>query len=365
VKTDKVDARVLAELFAANYLPGVWLADDATQALRRQVARRAHIVRQRTRLKNRVQSILHRNLVPRCPAADLFGLKGRRWLAEQELPADERQAVEALVRQLDFHGEELRRVDAELARVALATGEVKRLITIPGVDATVALSIVAAVGDFGRFSSPQRLVSYLGLNPRVRQSGSHPATHGRITKQGTRPGAWDAGRGRLRRRTRPGTASRLQRTRSRPPRAADRDRRHRPQAGRALLAPDRKGRGLCLPAAVADREEAACARAARRMPSRRGRKGAAGAAGAYSLREVRRRESAFAEQGEHAYRPARRKLAEQGAGQSGGGCRHRGAALRPSSGNPARRGFHPHAPLFGPGSPAPAAILRPEPPLAT
>jgi hypothetical protein len=101
------------------------------------------------------------------------------------------------------------------------------------------------------------------------------------------------------------------------------------------------------------------------MPSRRGRKGAAGAAGAYSLREVRRRESAFAEQGEHAYRPARRKLAEQGAGQSGGGCRHRGAALRPSSGNPARRGFHPHAPLFGPGSPAPAAILRPEPPLAT
>ena len=77
VKTDKVDARVLAELLAANYLPGVWLADDATQALRRQVARRAHIVRQRTRLKNRVQAILHRNLVPRCPAADLFGLKGK------------------------------------------------------------------------------------------------------------------------------------------------------------------------------------------------------------------------------------------------------------------------------------------------
>src|ERR1044071_2769889 len=102
VKTDKVDARVLAELLAANYLPGVWLADDATQALRRQVARRAHIVRQRTRLKNRVQAILHRNLLPRCPAADLFGLKGRCWLAEQELPGDERQAVDALVRQLDF-----------------------------------------------------------------------------------------------------------------------------------------------------------------------------------------------------------------------------------------------------------------------
>src|SRR5712691_5684651 len=119
VKTDKVDAAVLAQLLAADYLPGVWLPDDETHALRRQVARRAHIVRQRTRLKNRVQSILHRNLVPRCPAADLFGHKGRAWLAEQELPADERQAAEALLRQLDFPGEELKLIDAELARVAL------------------------------------------------------------------------------------------------------------------------------------------------------------------------------------------------------------------------------------------------------
>jgi transposase len=89
VKTDKVDAAVLAGLLAADYLPAVWLPDEATFALRRQVARRAHLVRQRTRLKNQVQSILHRNLVPRCPAADLFGHKGRTWLATQDLPQDE------------------------------------------------------------------------------------------------------------------------------------------------------------------------------------------------------------------------------------------------------------------------------------
>src|SRR5919204_4771430 len=184
VKTDKVDAAVLAGLLAADYLPSVWLPDEATFALRRQVARRAHIVRQRTRLKNQVQSILHRNLIPRCPAADLFGHKGRAWLAAQDLPPDEHQAVGALLRQLDFHGQELRIVDAELGRVALERAEVRRLLTIPGVDATVALAIVAAVGDFQRFSSPQRLVSYLGLDPRVRQSGGQPAQHGRITKQG-------------------------------------------------------------------------------------------------------------------------------------------------------------------------------------
>src|SRR5436190_3578076 len=121
VKTDKVDAEILAQLLAADYLPAVWIADEDTQARRRQVARRAHLVRQRTRLKNQVQSILHRNLVPRWPAADLFGLKGRRWLAEQELPVDEQHAAEALLRQLDFYGEELRAVDkGELATAALA-----------------------------------------------------------------------------------------------------------------------------------------------------------------------------------------------------------------------------------------------------
>ena len=65
VKTDKVDAAILAQLLAADYLPAVWIADEDTQALRRQVARRAHIVRQRTRLKNQVQAILQRNLIPR------------------------------------------------------------------------------------------------------------------------------------------------------------------------------------------------------------------------------------------------------------------------------------------------------------
>jgi transposase len=53
VKTDKVDAQILAQLLAADYLPGVWVADEDTQARRRQVARRAHLVRQRTRLKTR------------------------------------------------------------------------------------------------------------------------------------------------------------------------------------------------------------------------------------------------------------------------------------------------------------------------
>jgi transposase len=184
VKTDKIDARVLAELLAAGYLPGIWRPDEELQALRRLVARRSGIVRERTRLKNQVQAILHRNLLPRCPAADLFGKKGRAWLAEQPLPVDEEIAVASALRRLDVAGEELVLVERELAQVGQQSEDVKRLLTIPGVDRTVALSLVAAIGDIARFSDSRRLVSYLGLDPRVRQSGNQPARHGRISKQG-------------------------------------------------------------------------------------------------------------------------------------------------------------------------------------
>lgn len=184
VKTDKVDARILAQLLAADFLPGTWVADDRTRMRRRLVARRTHLVKQRTRLKNQVHAILSRNLVPTCPHADLFSGVGRRWLFAQDLPTDEWRSVDALLRQLDFHGDELREVERDIAIDAIDDQVVARLMTIPGVDVTVAVSVVAAVGDFSRFSSPDKRVSYLGLNPKVRQSGNGPAVHGRITKAG-------------------------------------------------------------------------------------------------------------------------------------------------------------------------------------
>jgi transposase len=61
---------------------------------------------------------------------------------------------------------------------------VERLLSITGINLTVAVGLVAAIGDIKRFSSPQKLVSYIGLNPRVRQSGLGLAQHGRISKHG-------------------------------------------------------------------------------------------------------------------------------------------------------------------------------------
>ena len=79
------------------------------------MARRVHLVKQRTRLKNQVHAILSRNLVPTCPHSDLFGGVGRRWLAGRDLPDDERRSVEALLRQINFHGAELAEVERDIA----------------------------------------------------------------------------------------------------------------------------------------------------------------------------------------------------------------------------------------------------------
>ena len=184
VKTDKIDAGTLASLQAAGYLPQIWTPDAVTERKRRLAARRCQVVRHRTRIKNEVHSILHAHLIPKCPHADLFNARGRAWLARQPLPDDERAAVERHVRELDRLAEDLAVLDREIAQAAIDDPAVRRLITITGVNLTVATGIVAAIGDISRFRSPQKLVSYFGLNPRVRQSGLGVAHHGRISKIG-------------------------------------------------------------------------------------------------------------------------------------------------------------------------------------
>jgi transposase len=184
VKTDKIDAGTLASLYAAGYLPEIWTPDAATERMRRLVARRYQVVRHRTRIKNEVHSILYAYLIPHCPHADLFSGIGRAWLLRQAFPDDEQIAIERHLRELDRLGEDLTVLDTAIADSALADPAIKRLITITGVNLTVAAGLTAAIGDIRRFASPQKLVSYVGLNPRVRQSGLGAAHHGRISKVG-------------------------------------------------------------------------------------------------------------------------------------------------------------------------------------
>ena len=184
-KTDRLDARALAKLLWAGELDGVWTPDERIRKMRRRLARRAQLVRARSRVKNEIHAVLMRCLKDRAPASDLFGVKGRRWLGEQQLAVCERETVDAGLRQVDFLDTEIAAVEQLIAVDALSWPQVKRLMTVPGVNVTVAATFTATVGDIRRFQDRRKLTAYLGLDPKVKQSGDAPANHGHISRQGS------------------------------------------------------------------------------------------------------------------------------------------------------------------------------------
>ena len=183
-----------------GFLPEVWVPDEPTQALRRQVTKRNQIVRQRSRLKNIIQSILHSHLIPSCPHADLCGASGRAWLLGQVLPEDEQLAIERHLREFDRLGEDLKVIERDLARSALGDEGVKRLMTIPGVD-MVALATMWAKRRRPRLQyqeppgsgAPMGRAGRDGLCPlrrRVESPWSQAGAHRRRNRGATMKAAW-------------------------------------------------------------------------------------------------------------------------------------------------------------------------------
>jgi transposase len=189
-KTDRLDARTLARLLWAGELEAVWMPDEACRVMRRRLARREQLVRARSRSKNEIHAVLMRRLKGKPPVSDLFGVKGRRWLRELELPLEESETLESALRHVEFLDQEIAAVERSIALDALRSPDARRLMTVPGVNVICAATFLAAIGDVRRFRTSRRLVAYLGLDPRVCQSGSEPARGGRISKQGSASARW-------------------------------------------------------------------------------------------------------------------------------------------------------------------------------
>jgi transposase len=188
IKTDKVDALVLAQLLRADYLPRVWRPDPATQTLRRITTERANLTSDRTRIKNRIHAVLHQHLLT-APCGELFAPAGQAWLKQLELAPHWRANLDRLLEQLaliESHTGQLMQTQAEHA---FADDDVKLLMSLPGVDFPVAQTLKAALGDIARFPTPQQAAAYVGLVPSTHQSGNH-CYHGKITKQGRGHARW-------------------------------------------------------------------------------------------------------------------------------------------------------------------------------
>jgi transposase len=182
IKTDKVDAHILAQLLRAGFIPEVEMPDEATWELRQLVSQRRHLMKHSVALKNTIHALLNRRLL-HYPGSSLFTGPGRSWLAGVVLEPGERFMLDNALRLLDATEVSLAAVDAELVKRASVDEKVRLLMTIPGIGVTVAVGLVAAIGDIKRFDSPGKLAAYFGLVPRVSQSAGR-CHHGRITKTG-------------------------------------------------------------------------------------------------------------------------------------------------------------------------------------
>lgn len=188
VKTDKIDAHILAQLLRADFIPEVEMPGEETWELRQLMTHRQLLARHRTAARNAVCGILNRKLL-KPPLKELFGPSGRRWLLAQPYSDIERLMLDNDLAHLDALEARIRNVDAKLRELASHSINVKLLMTIPGVNVTVAIGLMAAIGDIGRFDSPHKLTAYFGLVPRVYQSADS-CHHGRITKQGRSQARW-------------------------------------------------------------------------------------------------------------------------------------------------------------------------------
>ena len=185
VKTDKVDALVLAQLLRCDYLPEVWRPDEATRRLRQLTSHRVSLVQNRTAVRNRIHSVLAMRLIEE--PSGLFGKAGRAWLDRLIETSRIDDAGKLMIEtDLELHDaieKQIVRLDQLLAEEAYQSDKVRLLMTLPGVDFTTVQTLIAAFGDVSRFPSANKAASYLGLVPSTRQSAGK-CYHGPITKRG-------------------------------------------------------------------------------------------------------------------------------------------------------------------------------------
>ena len=184
IKNDKLDSHMLAQLLRADLICTVHVSSLEIRKLKELLRHRSRLVRDATRMKNRIHMLLMKNNL-RSPFSDLFGVKGLRYLVEIDLPDYHRQQVEVYLVLYQKLQEQIEPLTKRVRALAKENHTAQLLMTIPGIGPITAMFIVAEVDDISRFRSYRNLASYAGLVPSLDASAGKEK-RGRITKQGSR-----------------------------------------------------------------------------------------------------------------------------------------------------------------------------------
>jgi transposase len=191
LKNDKVDASTLADLLRADLVAPCYIPPRVIREFRSLIRHRMNLVSDMTRVKNRVHALLDKYELEGFSGTDQFGKAGTEWLRSitGELSKVDQQLLDASLRQIELLNQLIDEAELKIAEGSVESDDVKLLMTIPGVDYYTGMLFLSEIGDIERFARADKLISWLGLAPRVHQSGSR-IYNGRITKEGSPRVRW-------------------------------------------------------------------------------------------------------------------------------------------------------------------------------
>ena len=183
-KTDKIDAKILADLLRANLLPEAYCSPLEVREWKEISRTRSSLVKQRTQIKNKIHAILFRNAII-YPKGSLFTKKGIEWLQNLELDQYYKFEINLYLETLNSLDKQIQKAEEKIKEKVKETKEMELLKTIPGISDITAITIMSEIGDIKRFESAKQLHSYAGLVPSIYSSGGKTKT-GKISKQGSK-----------------------------------------------------------------------------------------------------------------------------------------------------------------------------------
>jgi len=198
-KTDKRDADALGTLLwnnrrrlqggqRPNGIRRIFPADPDDAQVRQLVNFRQHLVKQRTRIINKIKGIINKhNLSYDAPTENYATQKFKQWINTVLLPVVDCLEVNMNVEAWELYDKQILEVEAELAKHSEASkakmSDVYRLKAIPGISAMGAITLLSRIGDIKRFRNPDSLANYFGLTPGCHNTGGKHCVGG-ITKRG-------------------------------------------------------------------------------------------------------------------------------------------------------------------------------------
>lgn len=181
-KTDKIDARKLANRLRMNDIPECYVHTPESRRTLDILHQRVTLVQERARALNRQHSILDKyDYTVMAHNGDTSSEKHQNYIGSLMVDSNDTRIMMQTIRHVLFLNKEIETLERLIEEYTYNNNAAKLIMSIPGFGAFSALYVAVSIDKIERFDSPKKLVSFMGLCPRVYQSGDS-TRYGRMKK---------------------------------------------------------------------------------------------------------------------------------------------------------------------------------------